>query len=524
MVHFDASSKIQQIRLYWDQGSLLKLVDVIGSRGRNWPIKDGKEQIRLITSTASATSMEAPIKQMGDMSIPHTPRPKKNPTNDPHTSLSLFDPRDETEAPELASPSIAPRASAKPPPRDYQELFVGNGSDQSPAASERTVSPSKSNHIAPKAGAGKNYHPSRLFDVEEPELSVNGSPTKSPEKYLSPHPSKYNHFEFDDSHHEPTPQPAKPRQKTKHQSLWDFEDFATSAKITQKERPHSRPRVFDFAEENQPVPTSPSKKLNAAQSRRDAETHFEFQDDGMPPSHRRAGHPRGQGNASMSASLFQNNVFDEGSDGSANAANETSRPHSSGTANANTTATSLEDRRKDFNPHFQMTDAPTDDSESAGAEIKPLSTATNLKDRHKDFDPKFEMADYLPSSDSGALTERGAGANNRPLNENRSKAVRMMEASWEAADPSPVAENRFGDGINVKGDGMGGRKACEGAGPAGKGKENAGIKTGGDGMGGRKGMARAWGFGDESGGEEEKRPVGRKAQAQAQKTDNFWDF
>ena len=40
MVHFDKSGKITQIRQYWDQGSLLKQIDVIGARSRNWPIRD----------------------------------------------------------------------------------------------------------------------------------------------------------------------------------------------------------------------------------------------------------------------------------------------------------------------------------------------------------------------------------------------------------------------------------------------------------------------------------------------------
>lgn len=103
MVHFDSSQKIQQIRLYWDQGSLLKHVDVIGGRARNWPIHDGKDQAKLIATSVTGTTQSAgpgrPSTQAARdpdevvITTNNTTKPRsqsKNVTRDPHASLSLF--------------------------------------------------------------------------------------------------------------------------------------------------------------------------------------------------------------------------------------------------------------------------------------------------------------------------------------------------------------------------------------------------------------------------------------------------
>ena len=48
MVNFNTSGKILSIRQSWDQGALLKQLDIIGKTGRNWPIRDSKDQIKMI--------------------------------------------------------------------------------------------------------------------------------------------------------------------------------------------------------------------------------------------------------------------------------------------------------------------------------------------------------------------------------------------------------------------------------------------------------------------------------------------
>lgn len=234
IVHFDQDGKISQIRLYWDQGSLLKQVEVIGARSRNWPIRDGKEIIRLIaTSTAavdqpeSVTSSRRSTTSRGADEVSISERAAMNrkagtnAMNDPHATLSLFAPRDVNEDGSPVSQPIAPRAqSARPPPREYSELFVGEETNPD--------SPSPSPQKIPvKSGGGKNYKPSRLFDEEEETTAPTPLSIKTNSK-------KYNHFEFGDEENTPTARESAPTIKTKHQSQWDFDDFVTPNKVKPK--------------------------------------------------------------------------------------------------------------------------------------------------------------------------------------------------------------------------------------------------------------------------------------------------
>jgi len=43
--------KIRSIRVYWDQATVLKQLEIVGPRGRGWPITDGPNQIELISKT-----------------------------------------------------------------------------------------------------------------------------------------------------------------------------------------------------------------------------------------------------------------------------------------------------------------------------------------------------------------------------------------------------------------------------------------------------------------------------------------
>lgn len=238
MVRFDRSGKIVQIRQYWDQGSLLKQVDVIGSRSRNWPIRDGKDQSRLIASSSAAyaPSASAPSSRPStaasrgadDVSVSSRSRGStNNAMNDPHASLSLFQPRDTNQEPSNSTQPTAPRAqSAKPPPREYSELFVG----------EDAASPSPTPHKIPvKAGGGKNYKTSRLFEEETEEDRVAATP-----QGVKTNAKKYDHFDFGDG--EDTPKirdTARSKTKGKSEANWAFEDFATPHKVQAKTQPQA---------------------------------------------------------------------------------------------------------------------------------------------------------------------------------------------------------------------------------------------------------------------------------------------
>ena len=124
VVHFDANQKIQSIRLSWDQGSLLKQVDVIGARARSWPIRDGKDQARLVASTAASAILSSgaakPNGTAGKEQGAGRVRNNTNASHDPHASLALFSPEESLE-PESARSrhgSMPPsRGNAGPPPR-----------------------------------------------------------------------------------------------------------------------------------------------------------------------------------------------------------------------------------------------------------------------------------------------------------------------------------------------------------------------------------------------------------------------
>lgn len=521
IVLFDSNQRIQQIRLYWDQGSLLKLVDVIGARARNWPIRDGKDQARLIATSAAgtihgngfarpSTAASDSSRKLNEEGKSHKPRSEsKNVTRDPHASLALFAPREEDEdsqptaarAPKAQTAKPPPRdyhdlfvgndshmspqndqrralsptkensgrvapksASAKPPPRDYHDLFVSQDSDTSPVPKGKAPSPRKENltpgAIAPKAGAGKNFKPSRLFDVDGPDPSTSGSPEK--DKGYKVNTARYNHFDLGATSENTKPVASRP--KSKHQNNWDFEDFMTPEKVPTKVRSQDV-RHFGWSDD-EPNMDSPAKYPAVAKPRPDANTNFEFQDDGTPEGDRRpAGHPRGMGNV-KGTGLYQSSVFNEGT--------------------------------------------------SPEKKSHPLATVTSLKDRRKDFDPHFDMTDNSPSSN---LTKQA------PIPEARAKVVSQMSAQWDATDSSPGPQSRSKDNEDrihpIAGD-------KENHPKGGGNKRNTGIKTGGDGMGGKKGTGRSWGFGSESDEDGEGGMNGGKFKAskiqQAPKDSGFWDF
>lgn len=450
IVKFDTERKIQQIRQNWDQGSLLKLIDVIGKTGRNWPIYAGKDQIRLIAASVKAAGNPVDEEPTEDGTYTRSRGSSQNVTRDPHASLALFAPREKT-VPDYIPVAATPRSmSAKPPPRDYNELFVGNELDELPespskGAKEYAPSPSKPAVIAAKAGSGKNYAPSRLFDTEE-ETAPSGGKDHSAEHFYRPNPAKYQHFDFGDgTEEEDAPKPPKEVKKSKHGSQWNFEDFATPQKVTStKVLPND---VRHWGNENDEVADSPIKQKQVAKARKDAQSNFEFKDDGSPGGNRVVGRPRGAGQ-NTGLGLYRNNVYDEEGHG-----------------------------------------------EAGGEGFKRSDTVANVKDRSKDFDPHFTMTDDSPAPKQAP----------EHISEDRAKAVKMMDANWSASydDESPTQKENVPSVASKSNAGASKTPLSESTNTATK--RNDGhhkIVTAGDGMGGRKGAGRQWGFGDESDGEE----------------------
>lgn len=489
---------------------LLKSIGVIGARASNWPIADGTEQGKLIRASAGTngsnisggSSLEETSRQMADVTITSRPTKKINPTNDPHTSLDLFSPpvqEEDVNTPE--KPLVAPRDTLRPQDRPWGELFVGSGSaDATPTQSKgRDRSPSKDS-VASKAGAGKNYGPNRLFEATEGEAEP-PSPSKTATKQ---NPTKYEHFEFYDGHNETGPlPPSVQRPKTKHQSQWDFSDFTTPAKPIRTRGQSQGAHHFSFDDETKE--DSPMKKQQH-KPRRDAEAHFELQDDGgdADASQQRRAGPAHTHNRNQS-SLWQSQTDDGGPD------------EVGAKSYTQSTVVSQTDRHKDFDPHFIITDdAVVGDVDSTAKKPRRVAgIGANVKDRHKDFDAHWAIDDEHP----GAVDDQHDASSNRTgLTSNKAKVLQTLSSQWEARDDSSPGTARKGA--------SGAEAAMFGAGPP-AGKENQGIKTSGDGMGGRRGAGRHWGFGnadeDDEIEDQPRKPAGKGGRPQPAARTAFWE-
>ncbi|KAF2436410.1 hypothetical protein EJ08DRAFT_711334 [Tothia fuscella] len=465
IVQFDSDQKIRQIRQYWDQGSLLKQIEVIGARARNWPIRDGKDQSRLIANSAASiqqngtSSRRSTTSNQDEVVINSRGRShassSTSATGDPHATLSLFQPRSVNEENErVGGPSIARRSSAKPPQRDLVNLLGGGENEP---LTPRAASPKKNsnNGGAPKAGAGKNFNPIRLFD----ENGGDSHDFKSPEKKTDP--TKYNHFDFGDGEEAAN---SKAPVHSKHQSQWGFEDFMTPDKPKMKEvRTHEKRTMEslgedEVSEQSSPSPSrahvdktavqddkSPVFRPVVHQARPDAEQHFAFEDAGTPAADK-VRPPRKHKNG---LSLYDDNVGYQ----------------------------SDEDTAK-----------------------QPLTQITNVnqKDRHHTFDSQFEINDKSPS----ASRTTNAGHGQSKVGDNTAKVLKGMNANWQTYDESPDVAAK---------------------------KENLptrerGIKLAGDGMGGNRGSGRTWGFGDDSDTESSTKPRTKGTTHKPEESKSFWDF
>lgn len=242
VVGFDGDGKIQQVRLYWDQGTLLRQVEAIGRTGRNWPIREGQAQIDAITKSVKLTASTTVVANQ------HKKRESESVTRDPHASLALFERRDPNENTRSTydGPKTAPRSSAKPAPREYGDLFAAE--ESSAVSGARSTSPTKADGFVLKHGAGKNFSKNRLFDENTP-----ADDPKSPERKKT-YGQKYEHFTFGDGEDAPSSRPATSRSgmsanASKAQPNFSFEDFNTPPKHTQKDRPSDERHWGPGAEE-----------------------------------------------------------------------------------------------------------------------------------------------------------------------------------------------------------------------------------------------------------------------------------
>ena len=386
---------------------------MIGKNGRNWPIFDGKDQARLIASVPTSTVRAAapsrgrnttendPLSPPAHASPVRSMSPSKKHIKDPHASLNLFEPQKQDERSVLPAP-VAPRASAKPPPRDQSELFAAGHEDYDMDPS-RPGSPKKDFSVpvmAPKGGGAQKFQAPRIFE-EETEAA-------SPVLYKS-NPAKYNHFELGDAPDSDHFQPAKSsvsenvpiplRAKTnRHLSTWAFEDFVTPEKVKQKVRSQDE-RHFGWSDDEEENAKTPKEGPKVVHARPDAEPHFEFKDDGTPDAKRANGPARGA-HAKGALGLYQNHLYEDG------------------------------------------LNIVKSDREEPSEPLKPI---TNNTGRKNDFDSHWSMEESSPGTNGKVNNE------NKPLGENRKKAVNMMEAQWDSVDQSPEGMRKPGNAKLLRG-------------------------------------------------------------------------
>lgn len=318
---------------------------MIGSRSRGWPIREPKDQIRLIKSAVSSNpvddgpaSASFPATTESNEERSKKGSPGKRHIKDPHAAESLF----ELLSPEKdrSEPVRAPRApaSAKPPPRDPKEIFHEDA--------DIPDTPSRS-RIAPKAGASKNFQRSRIFDDDETVAAEGGHEQIA----YRANPKRYDHFELggDNSEREIKEKPSRP--VSRQAPHWDFDDFVTPEK---PKRPLRGEQIRHFGwSDDEPDLTSPPVRPRVVHARPDAETHFQLTD--APEEDKNA--PRiisSYQNKGMG--LYKNHLFKD---------NE-------GTENAPLSAVNNGPNRKnEFETHWSMAESPQK-SEVSRENQKPI--------------------------------------------------------------------------------------------------------------------------------------------------------
>jgi hypothetical protein len=565
-VSFDEAGKIVQIRLQWDQGSLLKQVEVIGKSGRNWPIRDSREQIAFIQSCIRTAGTAAPAAPSHNETVARDRTNSKNALRDPYASLRLFGPRDEIEDAEPAT-VVSPYAGTRPRQRSFTEIL--GDEPTSPSAGRRAMSPSK-------GGQGKNFQPSRIFDgqedVDRPPLELQQHTKK---RYIKPHPKKYSHFEFADGS-DPQDSPQKGQHfddlpKTKRDSQWSFEDFTTPQKV----KPSKTMRAQDVRHwDTDRDATEETPVYQAAKPRRDADPHFELPDDGK--------NELPLGNIT--------NVKERGKDFDHHfeiADNSPAHPQQRANEGGHKKAVQMMDRHWDTydkSPATQKENRPIENTASHKINIAGDGMG-GRKGTNRDWlygetedvaqpiptrkQPNV-VASGVPLNKSAKISIAGDGMGGRKgtdrdwlYNETSETAndestnTRPIPGRTPASNTAPtneVKENTDKHKINIAGDGMGGRKGANrdwlygetdelastvstntkpvpgrtpasNTAPTNEVKENTDkhkINIAGDGMGGRKGANRDWLYGDVS--DVNEKPLPSRRQNTSSKKDDFWDF
>ncbi|KAJ5817190.1 Nucleic acid-binding OB-fold [Penicillium robsamsonii] len=386
IVHFDSNQLIKQVRIYWDQASLLKQVEVIGARGRQWPIREGKDQVRLLKT--AETARVAPSQPLSENKTEtkltdRSSSPGKRRFKDPYSANSLTEllsPGKEVTEREGRAETTRPAASKK-----YTQDPYGAGS------LTELLSPSKKGPapvapFAPSAGrpAPRNFSDIFVRDDGTADESRKG-PVDEDRHFYKSAPGKYNHFEIGGDNTERETKAEVKQAKTPHSTHWEFDDFETPVKGSRVAR-GEEVRHFGFGDDEEGT-GSPKSKLNVIKPRRDADRHFEMTDEETEDDGRIISSFGGRGKR-----LYENRLFD-------------------GDGNAE-----LSEREQ---------------------KNEPLATGANTANRNKNFASQFALGDESPVAKENTPTEKHEAHN------------KMMESHWDNYDEeSPKVPTQKHDAHN----------------------------------------------------------------------------
>ncbi|KAJ5124917.1 uncharacterized protein N7515_008742 [Penicillium bovifimosum] len=382
IVHFDAHQQIKQIRIYWDQGSLLKQVEVIGARGRQWPIRDGKDQTRLLRNAETARATPSQLASPQTTLPTRSSSPGKRRIRDPYAAESLTEllsPSKETAEIERRAAEAAARPASSSSGKRYTKDPYGAGS-LTEILSPTKQAPAPVAPFAPSSGrpATRNFSdifvrdddvpdsPSkpqrrapRTIEEEEKPAKPAVGPVDEDRSFYKTHAGKFSHFEVGADNSEREVKNESRHAQHYHKAHWEFGDFSTPDKASRSTHgPRGR------------------EELNVSKLRRDVDHHFELNDD-KEDDGRIIGSFQGRGQR-----LYENRLFDD-----------EGQPK-------------LSDREQ---------------------KDEPLAITGNAANRKKNFVSQFEIVD-----DSPVPTKE----NTQPMPKH-DKAVKMMESQWDNYDESP---------------------------------------------------------------------------------------
>jgi len=237
---------------------------VIGKTGRNWPIKDGKDQCKLVQSSVANVPPSSGVPHTRDRGISNASNGSTassiRPTPDPHSTLSLFAPREQEQVAEIKPAVIPPRNSAKPPPRDLGDLFISSDGESNGNTTEEVILPK----TPAKFSRGHKYD---FLDDDS-----HGAPPDISGRGVKTDPKKYHHFEMSDNYSDSRPA-ARAGGDSRNNASWDFESFSTPEKSNLRSRPDGA-RNFSLGDDNTQGKNKPlTGAQNNASARRDAASH-----------------------------------------------------------------------------------------------------------------------------------------------------------------------------------------------------------------------------------------------------------